>query len=566
MGTAPARYAERIKWETFARVVALSGLLIFGVAMDLGLGPQPIAQLPEVVLYKLVTGFFVTSFLVLLATYLMPQSKHRVLAWASLVTDVTFAMSLVTISHATESVFLFGLPLAVLAGAALLERPGALVAAAISSVFVIVISLMDAGVLSVDLEPWTVAWLRELGPRELRQSGFDLIVQATVLVTALNGTAILSSQLVIELNRARERTLVEQRELAALRVRYEDVWSSLPDGLATVTQDGVVRTANPALLRILDMAESEVVQSSLGALIPQLDWDPAAPVTTVEIPRFGPTNEVSRSNAEGVEQILLMRGEVLRDADGRTTGETLLVIRDVTKTRQREAEHRNRERLATVGGMAMAIAHEIRNPLASISGAMQMLKVGPSLSEEDKSLMEIAIRETENLSGWLGEFLDYAKPGSSARELVNLSDLVVDTVRSMEQDPLLADGEIVISARVSAKDACILGDKKGLTSLVWNLLRNAVDAVLEVDKRSIEVHLTGDGVHWVLLVADSGKGVPMEERSHLFQPFYTTRVKGTGLGLATVSRVVQAHDGQIEVTDASIGGAAFVVRFPRDRL
>ena len=499
--------------------------------MDLGLGPQPITQVPEVVLYQLVTAFFVLSFVVLLATYLTPPRMHNRLAWASVCTDVWFAISLVTISHGMESVFLFGLPLAVLAGAALLERPGALAAAAVCSAFVVWIGLIDAGVLLIDLEPWTVAWLRELGPRELPKPVFEVMVQGGVLVAALLGTAVLSSQLVIELNRARARANIEGRELAALRVRYEDVWSSLPDGLATVTREGQVRTANPAFLRILGGTSDEVIDRKLSELLPELDWDPVVPVQTVEIPRSNQSGEVFREDTSGEEQIIAMRGEILRDADGRPTGESLLLIRDVTKIRQRERVHLNRERLATVGAMAMAIAHEIRNPLASISGSIQMLKVDGKVSEEDESLMDIAIRETENLSAWIGEFLDYAKPGSVTMEAVDLKELIEDTVDAMQQDPLMADASVELRLTVSCTDGNARGDRKALSAMVWNLLKNAVDAVLEVDRRVIDVLVSESGDQLCVVVADSGRGIPPEERANLFEPFFTTRVKGTGLGL-----------------------------------
>lgn len=558
-------FAERIKWETLARVVALSGLLIFAVSMDLGLGPQPIAQLPEVVLYKLVTAFFVASFVALLATYLTGPKLRRPLAWASLSIDLALAMSLVTITHATESVFLFGLPLAVLAGAALLERPGAFVAASVSSVAVAILALIDGGLVAVDLEPWTVAWLRALGPRDV-PAPFEVGVQALVQVGALYGTALLSSQLVIELNRARARASAERRELVALRVRYEDVWSSLPDGLATLSKKGVVLTANPAFLRILDLSEAEVVDQPLQRMLPQLDLDASGATTTVEIPRAGvnPTSEVWRARTDGGRQILAMRAELLRDGEGRPTGETLLVVRDVTAARRREQDHRNRERLATVGAMAMAVAHEIRNPLASISGAVQMLDATLEVSEEDRSLMQIAVRETQQLSDWIGEFLDYAKPGGVHFEPIDLAAELRGKVAALEQDPRVTEAGVTLQLSEVSGDCRLLADRKGVSAVVWNLLRNAVDAVVEADRREVHASLRTLPDVLVLAVSDSGPGVPEAERAQLFEPFFTTRAEGTGLGLATVKRVLDNHGGEVLVDDSPLGGARFTVTLPRD--
>ncbi len=634
------RFAERIKWETLARVVALTLLLFFGVAMDLGFGPQPIAQLPEVVLYKLITTFYVLSFVALLATYLVGAETRRLLAWASLCIDMSLAATLVTITHGTESVFLFTLPLTVLSGAALLERPGAVVAASAGAVLLSVLALIDVRVLDVDLEVVTVAWLRALGPRGVPAT-FEVIVQGLVQVAALYATAMLSSQLVVELNRARQRSVLERQELTALRVRYEDVWSSLPEGLATVSQDGVIRTANPALLRILDLSAAQLVGRPVNAVLPELTALTAAGSTTVEIARSdvdatseirrhrGQTGKMTRvapsttdaadrpdaaetpvspdaeaagdvaaafmatgSTASGSPdarsattsttdlgevaaqdgdnggglQILTVRSELLRDtgSQGRLTGETLLVVRDVTRMRRREQAHLNRERLATVGAMAMAIAHEIRNPLASISGAVQMLEATLKVDEDERSLMQIAVRETQQLSDWIGEFLDYAKPGNLHLEPIQLADLVREKVAALQQDPRVAAAGVQVQLALTTDGATLLGDYRSLNSLVWNLLRNAVDAVLEAERR--EVHVGVDALHdsLVLRVSDSGSGVPESDRAQLFEPFFTTRAEGTGLGLATVRRVVDNQRGDIVVRDSELGGALFVVTLPKD--
>lgn len=575
---AAARFADRIKWVTLARVVALTLLLGFGVAMDLGFGPQPIARLPEVVLYKLVTTYFVLSFVALLATYLVGMSKGRKLAWASLCIDVTLAAALVTITHGTQSVFLFTVPLTVLAGAALLDRAGAFVAATAGAVVVMLLVLIEVGVLDVDLEVVTVAWLRALGPRTTPAT-FEVIFQGLVQIAALYATAMLSSQLVVELSRAKERAARERQELTALRVRYQDVWSSLPDGLATIGQRGVFQTANPAFLQILGLPSEAVIGQPMAEVLPELADQALATSTTVEITRaaLGPVQEIERRRAvtttspavdgeRSRKQILAMRSELLRDAGSpdRLTGETLLVVRDVTAAREREQAHLNRQRLATVGAMAMAIAHEIRNPLASISGAVQLLEASLDVDEDERALMQIAIRETQQLSEWIGEFLDYAKPGTLQLEPVDFGELVQDKVAALRQDPRLRDGHVALELLPIDGNTRVLGDRKSLSSLVWNLLRNAVDAVAEADERQVRVRVIGAESAVAFVVEDSGSGVPEADRAKLFEPFFTTRAEGTGLGLATVRRVLENQRGRVEVDGSPLGGARFSVTLPRN--
>jgi two-component system sensor histidine kinase PilS (NtrC family) len=563
---------DRIKWTTFARTVGLSGLLMLTIAMDLGLGPQPIAQSPEVLLYKLETTFFVLTFFALLLTYLVgPQHLTRV-AWLSLAIDVALAGALVGVTERTQSVFVFVLPLAVLSAAALLERRGAFVAASVAGVWLGLLALYDGGVVSstdLGFEPaeLTASWLRALGNSRLPEPG-EVFVAVGVQVAALYATALLSSKLVVELGRAREQHLSERRELAALRQRYEDVFSSLPDGLMTVSEDGVVRSANPTLARILGRERDHLVGRALVDVLPELETQSQDLGGTQEIARGQePTGELWRASTDGERQILAVRGELLRGRLSALRGqrETLYVVRDITELRARELEHRNRERLASVGAMAMAVAHEIRNPLASIAGSVQMLREQHDDATMRDALMDIVNRETVQLSNWIGEFLEFARPSEPRFERLDLAQLLREKTEAWRCDPRVVDAAFEVDVRIpDGGDTSLLGDAYGLASVIWNLLVNAQQAALEGDAPRVRITLHAGDTFLELLVEDSGPGVPPEDRAHLFEPFYTTRSGGSGLGLATVARVVNMHHGAIRLEDGVLGGARFHVRLPRD--
>ncbi len=563
---------DRIKWTTFARTVGLSGLLVLTVAMDLGLGPQPIAQSPEVLLYQLETTFFVLTFFTLLLTYFVGSQHLTRVAWLSLAIDVALAGALVGVTERTQSVFVFVLPLAVLSAAALLERRGAFTAASVASVWLSVLALYDGGVVSaVDLgfDPaeLTASWLRALSSSHLPEPG-EVFVGVGVQIAALYATALLSSKLVVELGRAREQHLGERRELAALRQRYEDVFSSLPDGLMTVSEDGVVRSANPTLARILGRERDDLVGRALIDVLPELEAQSQDVGGTQEIARGQePSGELWRASTDGERQILAVRGELLRGRLSALRGqrETLYVVRDITELRARELEHRNRERLASVGAMAMAVAHEIRNPLASIAGSVQMLREQHDDATMRDALMDIINRETVQLSNWIGEFLEFARPSEPRFERLDLGQLVREKIEAWRCDPRVVDAGFEIDLRLpDAGDTHLLGDAYGLASVVWNLLVNAQQAALEGDTPRIRITLHAGDPFLELLVEDSGPGVPVEDRPHLFEPFYTTRSGGSGLGLATVARVVTTHHGAIRLEDGALGGARFHVRLPRD--
>jgi len=567
-GARRGEWVERVKWTTLARVVALSALLMFAVAMDLGMGPQPMARSPDVILYQLITAGFVLSFVALLGTYLLGHRYQRPLAWASVGIDALLTGGLVATSHGLDSVFLFTLPLAVLSGSVLLERPGGFVAAALGTCVVFLMAALDLGWVGIDLERWTMSWVRALGPRA-HPAPFDVALAFMVQVGALYATALLSSHLMVELAATRARARVDQVALAALRVRYADVFSSMPDGLVTFSPDGIITTTNPVFLDILGRTEEDTVGQSLADVLPEYAGrgEPTIQLSqTTEILRetFASPAEVTR-NLDGGNQILAVRSVALRGQQGAEG--TLLVVRDTTDLRAREEAHRNRERLATIGAMAMAVAHEIRNPLASISGAVQMLESRPSDGDSERELMEIAVRETNQLSQWIGEFLDFAKPQKSHHIRTDLARVVGEKVSACRSDPAVSEAGIDIQLHVqepgNGAGWALIGDESRLGSLVWNLLINARQAVLDSGSRIVKVGLQADDRHLMLSVADSGPGVPDEDKASVFEPFYTTKGEGTGLGLATVKRVVINHEGDISVRDSALGGAEFVVVLPR---
>jgi len=572
---------DRIKWTTLARVVSLTVVLAFAIAMDLGLGPQALPPVPETGMYRLTTAFYLLSFLVLLATQLLQHSRRLTrLAGVSIAIDVLLALALVAVTDGLSSVFLFACPLAVLNSALLLYRIGAIAAATLSLLGLTAMAAMQLSWLPWSLEGLRVGWLHTVTLPPV-PSGFEIATQLAVQAAAVYATAFLSSHLVRELDRARRRSLVQRTELTRLQVRYADVVSSLPDGLLTVAPSGVITGANPAALRILSLAEGELVGKDLHTVLPGLTaLDPKrdTPVE-LEITRATPapapsgapdnlsqTREIRLSALSGAPQVLACRRAVLREPHG--PAGTLVVFRDVTSARGREEAHRNRERLAAIGTMATAVAHEIRNPLASISGAVQMLQTQEGMPPTERQLMAIVVRETHQLSDWIGEFLDFARPRPLQLGPCDLQRLLGDAIEACRQDPRLAAGGVELRAGAGWADAAqvftLPGDAVLLRQAVWNLLLNAVQAVQSGDRRVVEASLAVRDDQVELAVEDSGPGVDPADIAHVFEPFYTTKGEGTGLGLATVQRHITAHRGEVRVErSVRLGGARFVLCLPR---
>lgn len=561
----------RIKWTTLARVVLFSLVLCFAIAVDLGLGPQRAAAQPEVLLYQMAALAYTLSFLLLLST-LFGSGDARWLgriAWASVATDLGLALSLIFVTDGLQSLFQFGLPLAVLNAAVLLDRTGAMAAAGLASLGMALVGAGEVGLLT--LPRLRVAYLSALGPAKI-MNVFEIVADLALQIAAAFATALLSSHLLRELDRTRRRAHQSRRELATLRVRYEDVVSSLPDGLVTLDADGAITSANPAAEAILQVSAADLRSRGVEAVLPELagvagrgagEWEISRTVAT----DLSSTQQVSRQTADGRQQTIACRVAPLRDQDGREG--RLLVLRDMTETRARDEVHRNRERLAAIGSMAAAVAHEIRNPLASISGAVQLLQSSDAVAEADRPLMQIVVRETSQLSEWIDEFLSFAKPRRAVWAQVDLRELLQETAEACRIDPrVVAAGvavDLAIDTPQSPEDPWRMrGDQALLRQVLWNLLRNACQAVLTADRRQVIARLSAEDGMLVLRIADSGPGFADQELSMIFEPFHTTKAEGTGLGLATVRRHVEAHRGQVAAShSAELGGALLEVRLPR---
>ena len=222
-----------------------------------------------------------------------------------------------------------------------------------------------------------------------------------------------------------------------------------------------------------------------------------------------------------------------------------------------EARAERAEQLAALGRLAAGLAHEIRNPLSSIAGSIQLLRGSSKLSEEDKVLCEIVQRETGRLDDLVSDMVNFARP----RDL-ELSD--VDVARLSQEVVQLASqsGRAVEDVRLvyrGLETATIRGDNDLLRQMVWNLVRNAVQASGAGEEVTVAVEFSAED-ELILSVSDHGPGISEEARARLFDAFFTTRTKGTGIGLAVVKRIVDQHGFSIEVQSTETKGAAFRVK------
>ena len=226
----------------------------------------------------------------------------------------------------------------------------------------------------------------------------------------------------------------------------------------------------------------------------------------------------------------------------------------------REAERRaeQAERLALLGRFAAGLAHEIRNPLGSIAGSVELLATGGSLSTEDKVLCDIISREASRLNDLVGDMLDLARPRKPEPVPVDLANVATEVVRLATQSGRGSDVRVRYEGPPSG--VTVNADPAQLRQVLWNLVRNAIQA--SSAGKSVTVRIANVAGEAVLEVADKGKGIPESAREHLFDAFFTTRTHGVGIGLAVVKRIAEDHGFPIEVDSVGGKGATFRVRIP----
>ncbi|MGH7337445.1 MAG: two-component system sensor histidine kinase NtrB, partial [Myxococcota bacterium] len=392
-----------------------------------------------------------------------------------------------------------------------------------------------AGVLLLGHRGW-------LGPA-LGSEGLPVLISSwAVHASALLGAAGLSGFLSRELLRTGTALAERTQDLEHLRTLHQRTVESLKSGLLTTDLAGRITSFNQEAQRITGLTRERALGRDLEDVLPGVR-------ALQRGARAAETGARARMQFAGPGARLLHLGigaYVLRDASGAAEGE-VVIFQDVTDVVAMERELRRSERLAAVGELSASIAHEIRNPLAAISGSIQVMQSnGPARAVESHRLMEIVMREVDRLDRLIGDFLSFARPGEPQIELVPLAELVSEVLEMFE-----ASRPAKVAVECDLHEGLgVHADPGQLRQVLWNLLVNAAQAMPEGGAVRIEARPARRGAPqdagtagrmdeekpvWAeITVMDQGVGIPKELVDRVFDPFFTTKAGGTGLGLAIV--------------------------------
>ena len=409
--------------------------------------------------------------------------------------------------------------------------------------------------LVVDLQYYRILmppYARELAD-VLLANPWDIMGRVFLHVTAFFAVAFLGHQISQRYRSASEELSERTEDLEKLRTLNDVVFESITSGIAVLDDSGKVRSLNSAGRKMLALEglpgpgrhSSEVFK---GIPIPEL---------LKKAPEGGLNRwEGISSDKRGRDRVLGFSISPLKNPE---KGH-VVIFQDLTDLRDMETRLRTSEKLSAIGRMAASIAHEVRNPLASMSGSIQILKKGLDLEDDDLHLMNIVLKETERLNDLVGNFLDYARPPIPRFEDVDLRDVIRETVEFLE--PAATGKNIVLETDLPDEKTVLSVDVSQMHQVIMNLLRNSVEALGTRGKVivSLKRERTPEGDATLLSVSDDGNGIPDEILPEIFEPFKTTKETGTGLGLAIVYQLVQIHKGTIDVHSEAGRGTTMIIR------
>jgi two-component system sensor histidine kinase PilS (NtrC family) len=527
---------RRLVWATLARIAVVSVLLAASAAV-LFRGSARLGHI-EQALFSIILATYAASLLYLLVLR-GAKRLHRRLAYAQVVGDVLISSCLVWLTGGAESILVFMFPLTVVTAAVLLYRRGAIVAAVLSSA---ALSVVAIGLNDDWLPSAKVAMDQPEMP--LPRLAFFLFAHASAVFLS----AALASYLAEQLRSTRERLTLRESDYLALEQLQESILRSVTSGIVTVDRFGRITFMNRAAESIcgfsLEKAQGESAEHRLPAL--------AARLSAAASERF----EAEHQTDGGYRRRLGFAVSPLYDREGKNRGH-VVAVEDLTGIRAMEENLKRSEKLAAVGTMAAGLAHELRNPLASMSGSIQLLHESKAFEDDERQLMSIVLREADRLNGLVTDFLRFARPVPNQLEQLDLGEVVASTVTLFRNDPTRRAVEVQVELN---GELPVVADRRQLGQVLWNLLSNAAEAMPQGGQVRLSGRLANGSAQ--LEVKDDGPGIAADDLPHIFEPFYTTKARGTGLGLAIVHSILQGHGGEIAVESVEGKGTRFSLKLP----
>jgi two-component system sensor histidine kinase PilS (NtrC family) len=553
---------RNVKGLMLGRIIILTLLLTITLLFQLSKKQYFFIPLTNNLYYFIGLFYLVT---IIYALFLRRIKNLYRFAFSQIIIDQLFIAALIYFTGGKESFFPIAYIFSIIASSTIFYKRGAILSASLSS-------LLYGLLLLLQLHRW-INPLGEPSVYDASQIFYSLIIyMATFYIVAF-----LSGAISEELKKKKKELIQKQVDYNQLEAFNQNIIQSLDSGLLTIDLSGNINFLNRTAEKILGQDGESLKDTSIYDLFPKINEvveqvKMKVPESSSDYQRY----ETLLTNHEGGKIYLGFSFSPLTDPEGSLIGHTL-IFQDITKFKEMEEQMKRVDKMAAVGALAAGMAHEIRNPLASLSGSIQMLKTELTLDDPQQHLMEITLRESERLNALITDFLLFAQPPQSHKIVYPIGKILEETLDLFIHSPSFHDGIRIL--RPSPREGIRISiDPDQMKQVFWNLFINAAQSMSNGGE--IQVHLgKGNALgitslslsppvrdkEWVKIsIVDSGKGIPLEEKEKIFEPFFTTKENGTGLGLSIVHKIVENHKGLIKV-DSELGrGSTFTIFLPAE--
>lgn len=492
-------------------------------------------------------------------TLLHLDSEYRRFGFIQTLFDVVFASMLIYLTGGSLSIFSSVYFFPIISGGLLIPLKGGLIGAAASTLlFAFILLLENFGYLP-DYVLVSKFYEKVALFNNIRQFGtMGLTFFLGAFISAMFGTMLRSTT---------KELSSTKYDFDRLSLLYKKIFDNITTGIVTINGQGIITSANNATIDITGQPPAELIGKELSSIFPGLDPASLAPRNACLFERQD--NQTLRLGY-ALTQLQSSNEEDLEGKDSQEEDVTIITLKDIGEIERLENQMRQAEKLAAIGMMSASIAHDIRNPLAAISGSAQVLadELGSAGSSEPQNyeLTKIILRESDRLANTITNFLKFARPENIKQDWFLLRPCVEEILQVCRADqkwPATCSVDVQIDPKFR-----VWGDEKQLFGVIGQLLQNALSFCPEGNEKlelSSSIIFAVDNQELCLIkISDNGPGIEPGEVQKIFEPFFTTRADGTGLGLAIANQVIEAHNGSIVVEKSEMGGACLTLILPQE--
>lgn len=543
--TKEENYKKPLRILIISRVIIISLFLGLAIFITIKSPGFPISQNILYLLYFIIVLTYMFSVVYSLMLKFLDNLRFNI--YLQLTVDVILITLLVYLTGCVRSNYSVIYTLVIIYSVIFLGRKGGFIVASAASI--------SYGLL-LDFEFYKLLPSISSLERDYNLSVGDVFVRILVHIISFYVLAFVSS-IVVERER-KTRSLLEEKEseFDQLDLLFRSIIESVDAGVMTINLKSTIKTFNRAAEEITGFPLAEVKNRRIADVFPELVQFFAMEKINEQIRN---RKEILFTGKKGKEINLGCSISPLKDKYDKQIG-NILIFQDLSEIKLMEKNLEKSKKLALIGEMAAGLAHEMRNPLASITGSIELLKQGLNLNGTDKRLMQIILRGKNQLESFVRDFLLLARPIPTSRELIDLNEVAEEVLENIK---LTDDWTNAIKiVKVFSGKAKVLANREQVRQVIYNLAINAVQVMREGGVLSVEIKkqkMNEQEDYVEIKVKDTGCGIEGKDLNKIFEPFFTNKEKGTGLGLAIVSRFVDGYNGRIKVESIINEGTTFIV-------